>query len=69
MGRDKAKDDKFFNCSQQHEHDYVASLYPENEDRVKEFLKKCCDDETFSYSTHDAVYNEIEKKLGLKKPA
>ena len=28
MARDKAKDDKHFNCTQAHETDYVAGLYP-----------------------------------------
>ena len=44
MARDKAKDDKFFNCSEAHEFRYVSSLYGDNKVRVSLFLKKQCRD-------------------------
>ena len=38
MARDKARDDKFFNCKQEHEDGYVAGLYGSNKDKVSAFL-------------------------------
>lgn len=61
-------DHKFFNCSEQHEHDYVARQYPKEErDNVRNFLKQCCKDEQIFYSTHEEVYKLIEKELGLTR--
>jgi len=67
MARDKAKDDKYFNCGQEHEFDYVSGLYAEKE-KVYDFLKKKCSDKTISYSTHLEVYKLIEKELGYSTP-
>ncbi|WP_339538280.1 hypothetical protein [Pseudomonas sp. RA_15y_Pfl2_54] len=64
MARDKAKDDKYFNCTQTHEADYVASLYPHAKDEVKTFLALACLNKTLHNSTHKEVYELIEKKLG-----
>lgn len=68
MGRDKSRDDKFFNCDQDHEFDYVASLYPGNEEAVKQFLKDKCADGTIKYSTHMEVYQLIQREMGLPIP-
>ncbi len=66
MARDKARDDKFFNCSQDSEHDYVAGCYPEKDrPRVREFLKKECADGTIRNMTHAALYELIASKLGV----
>jgi hypothetical protein len=66
MARDKARDDKFFNCSQDSEHDYVAGCYAEKDrPRVREFLKKGCADGTIKGMTHAELYDLIEAKLGL----
>lgn len=67
MGRDKAKDDKYFNCSQQHEIDYVAGLYKEKE-KVRNFLITKCKDGTIKNNTHKEVYQLIEKELGYPIP-
>jgi CRISPR/Cas system-associated protein Cas10 (large subunit of type III CRISPR-Cas system) len=67
MGRDKEKDDKHFNCNQDHEIDYVSNLYMDSE-KVKKFLKKQCDLDNISYSTHKEVYKLIKRKLGLPIP-
>jgi hypothetical protein len=40
VARDKAKDDKHFNCTQAHEADYVASLYPHAREEVKTAVVK-----------------------------
>lgn len=68
MGRDKARDDLFFNCSQEHELAYVAGLY-EKHSVVLAFLVKKCSDGTIRYMTHKEVYELIERELGLKIPA
>ena len=65
MARDKAKDDKLFNCSQEYEHRYVYNLYEGNEETVKEFLKEKCVDGTIKNFTHMEVYKLIEKELEL----
>ena len=57
MARDKAKDDLLFNCSQQHEHDYVIGLYDDdNQDDVKKLLEEGCEDKTIKNFTHSEVY-------------
>jgi len=67
MARDKAKDDKFVNCSEEYELNYVASLYTEKQ-KVLDFLKKKCADGTIKYSTHKQVYELIKKELGYPIP-
>jgi hypothetical protein len=68
VARDKAKDDKHFNCTQEHEADYVASLYPHAEEEVKTFLSSACKDKTLHNSTHKDVYELIRRKLGHSQP-
>ncbi len=68
MARDKAKDDKHFNCTQEHETDYVASLYPHAKDEVKNFLATACMDKSLHDSTHKDVYELIKLKLGHSQP-
>lgn len=67
MSKDKARDDKFFNCSEQHEVDYVAGLYEDSE-AVRNLLKKRCADSTIHYSTSLEVYEIIKKELGFDVP-
>jgi hypothetical protein len=68
MARDKAKDDKHFNCTQVHEADYVAGLYPHARDEVKNFLESACQDKSLHNSTHKDVYDLIKRKLGHSQP-
>ncbi len=69
MARDKAKDDKLFNCSQQSEHDYVAGLYSsEQRPSVRTFLKNGCASNLIYHSTHHQVYSLIKQKLGYEIP-
>lgn len=63
MARNKAKDDELFNCSEQHEEDYVVSLYPGDAKKVREIIQKACTDGVFKNSTHEEVYEYIDKKL------
>lgn len=67
MERDKAKDDELFNCSQQHELEYVAGLY-ENGNTVHVFLSNKCKGHQIFFSTHDEVYKLIEEELGFPVP-
>jgi hypothetical protein len=67
MARDKVRDDKYFHCSEQHEFNYVAGLYDES-DKVRDFLKKRCDDRTINRSTHLEVYQLIKGELGYDIP-
>lgn len=68
MARDKARDDKFFNCSEEHEDGYVAGLYGSNKDKVSNFLTTNCKNNTIKYSTHQQVYTLIKAKLGYELP-
>jgi hypothetical protein len=68
MARDKARDDKFFNCSERHEFRYVSSLYGDNKVRVFLFLKKQCRDGAIKYSTHKEVYDLINRHLNYPVP-
>jgi len=67
MADNKARDDKFFNCSDEHEFDYVSGLYGDNAGKVREFLKAKCADNTIHYSTHVQVRQLIKDELGLEK--
>ena len=62
----KARDDKFFNCKEEHEFYYVSKLYDKKEE-VHDFLEKKCESDEINYSTHDEVYELIEKELGYKR--
>ncbi len=66
MSSDKKRDDKYFNCDEEHEFKYVSSLYLE-EDEVYEYLKDKCDDGTIKYSTHKEVYKMLEDVGYTKK--
>lgn len=68
MARDKAKDDKHFNCTQTHENDYVSGLYGYNKDKVSKFLTENCKTNAIKNSTHKDVYELIYKKLGYPVP-
>jgi len=50
MGRDKSRDDKYFNCSEEYEHTYVANLYPGFQAEVLTFLKQKCANNTINYT-------------------
>lgn len=59
MAKNKARDDKFFNCNQEKDYDekdYVARQYPEHYEEVYEFLKRKCKNKQIHYSTHAEVY-------------
>lgn len=67
MARDKAKDDTYFNCSQESELNYVSGLYS-NKTSVYNLLKQACANNAIKYSTHKQVYQLIKDKLGYELP-
>ena len=67
MARDKAKDDVPFNCSQEHEKQYVASLYADKR-VIYNFLTTSCANNTIKYATHKQVYEFIKKQLAYEIP-
>ena len=66
--RDKAKDDRMFNCHQPYEVSYVAGLYHPNTQRVHDFLTEKCRSHEIHNSTHKFVYQLIKEKLGYPIP-
>ena len=67
MARDKAKDEKFFNCSEDYEIDYVAAQYA-NKQKVKDFIILKCKAGVIKYMTHKQLYELIQKELGYSIP-
>lgn len=67
MARDKAKDDKYFNCDQEHEFTYVSNLYIDS-DKIHSFLKNQCSSNKIKYSTHTKVYQLIKDEFGYSMP-
>ncbi len=67
MGKGDAIDHNHFNCSEQHEEDFVAEQYLD-EEGVRNFLKEKCKDGTFNYSTHDEVYKKLAEADFIKFP-
>lgn|GEM_PF-590576 len=64
MARNKAKDDEFFNCSQESEHNYVAGLYSiERIPSVCTLLTNGFENGSIHYSTHFKVYTLIKENL------
>ena len=67
MLRNKARDDKYFNSTEEYEADYVASLYSER-NKVRQFIKNKIEDGTIKYMKHSEVYKLIQKELGYPIP-
>jgi len=68
MAKDETKDYQFFECEQQEDLDYVASLYAQ-QDRVYALLRQEREKKTIQYSTHVDIYELIETKLGYPVPS
>lgn len=65
-----SSDSKYFNCSQESEHNYVAGLYSVSvRPAVRKFLSESCEDGSIKYSTHAEVYALIKEKLGYEREA
>lgn len=61
-----SKDSKFFNCSEQHEIEYLAKKFQEPKDVVIAKIKELCSNKTLHYSTHEQAQNALIK-AGLTK--
>lgn len=60
-------DHEYFNCSEEHEATYVASLYNDKiAQTVKAFLKEKCRLNIIKNSTHKEVYTLLENN-GFKR--
>lgn len=61
-------DHEYFNCSEEHEADYVASLYNDKPNQtVKEFLAEKCESNEINNSTHAEVYALLEANSFTRK--
>lgn len=67
MSKNNGRDQKFFNCSEQHELKYVSGKYEDSE-KVYQFLVESCKNGKIKYSSHIQVYTLIEQELGLAIP-
>jgi hypothetical protein len=67
MQRDKARDDRFFSCSNEHEINYVAGLYSDSM-KVREFLRNGCNKGEIKYLTHAELYKLINRELKFDIP-
>jgi len=61
-----ASDNKFFNCSEEHELTYVSNLYAEKTE-VYLFLKEKCGDGTIKYLSHEDLYALLKENGYTKK--
>lgn len=55
----------FFNCSEDHEIEYVSSLYT-NKKEVKNFIIEKCEDGTINNWKHEELYKFLEEN-GFRK--
>lgn len=53
-------DHEYFNCSEEHELQYVSGLYVEK-DEVYQALKTMCANNTINNSTHAEVYELLDR--------
>lgn len=65
MSKDLARDQKFFNCSEEHEVKYVSGRFSDSE-KVYAFLKSSCKSGKIKYFSHDKVYALIKTELGVE---
>jgi len=68
MGRDKAKDNNLFNCSQDHELNQVAQHYGNQSSEVKDFLQNQCEIGEIKNLNHCDVYDKIKNEFDLDIP-
>lgn len=62
-----SKDYKYFNCSEQHEINYLASKFDAPKEEVISAIKKLCKEKKIHYSTHEEAENELIKLGYIKK--
>lgn len=54
-----SKDSKFFNCSEQHEIEYLAKKFKEPKDQVIAKIKELCANKQIHYSTHEQAEHAL----------
>ena len=62
-----AKDNKFFNCSEKHEVEYLAKKFKEPKEEVIKAIKELCKEGKIKYSTHDEAEAAVISKGFTKK--
>lgn len=63
-----SREQDLFNCSEDHEHEYVIRQYAvAHRAKIRQFLKDKCADGTIKNSTHAEVYALIKNKLGFDR--
>lgn len=62
-----AKDRDYFNCSEKHEIEYLASKFVEPKEVVISKIKELCEAKKIHYSTHQQAENELIKAGFTKK--
>lgn len=67
MTTGKARDDKFFNCSQDSERDYVKKLYAGHEQQIEDYIKEQCKVGKIHYTSHEKLYQMIYDDLKLRR--
>jgi len=60
------KDNKFFNCSEKHEIEYLAKKFNEPKVEVIAKIKELCKNKEIKYSTHEQA-EELLIKAGFTK--
>ena len=71
MARDKKRDDDHFHCSEEHEFEYVATLYASNRHEhalILGYLEEWCSSKRIDYSKHSDVYAMLEEEGLSKQP-
>lgn len=66
-GVDMGKDRNFFNCSEQHEIDYLASKFTGPKETVVSKIKELCKSKVIHYSTHHEAEQALIKAGFTKK--
>jgi len=61
------KDRKYFNCSEQHEINYLAGKFKEPKQDVVAKIKELCSSKKIHYSTHEEAENLLIKAGFTKK--
>lgn len=54
-----SRDSKFFNCSEQHEIEYLANKFKEPKDQVIAKIKELCASKKIHYSTHEQAEHAL----------
>lgn len=62
-----AKDNKYFNCSEKHEIEYLAKKFKEPKEDVIKAIKQLCKEGKIKYSTHPEAEQALKDSGFTKK--